>query len=277
MSENREQQKRAFNFLLEKCNTQEFFTKEEFGAATGWTDGSFRTYLSKQFKDLLIAVGDKYRVSFAFRRFGTWTKFRDNVVTQNRKLTRAYKRHQHENVVMFEFFMPLRNEEFLRDALDGLFYRDSLRFRLKTLSQLDLQKQIPLLKNEQDEAFFDRVCEWLAKKFIGYSISHVAGRFRASNLMTRKDAAEASISNTHKYLVDETTAVVRFIFPCAPEQDLLGGLKGQEAVQLEASRIRWFFHQLFVASILEVVSGEDEIWLLETGMINQLHIFSAED
>src|SRR5690606_2000785 len=152
-----------------KCNTQELFSVAQFGAATGWSDVSFRTYLSKQFKDLLIPVGDKFRVSFAFRRFGTWPKFRDNVVTQKRKLTRAYKPNLHENVVMFEFFMPLRNEEFLRDALDGLFYKDSLRFRLKTLSQSELQKQIPLKQNEQEEAFLDRVCEWLAKKFIGYS------------------------------------------------------------------------------------------------------------
>ena len=120
MSANREPQEHAFQFLLEKCNTQELFTRQQFSEATGWSDESFRTYLSKQFKDLLIPVGDKFRVSFAFRRFGTWRKFRDNVVTQNRRLTRAYKPHLHENVVMFEFFMPLRNEEFLRDALDGL-------------------------------------------------------------------------------------------------------------------------------------------------------------
>jgi hypothetical protein len=277
MSANTEPQERAFQFLLEKCNTQELFTRQQFGEATGWSDESFRTYLSKQFRDLLIPVGDKFRVSFAFRRFGTWRKFRDNVVTQNRRLTRAYKPHLHENVVMFEFFMPLRNEEFLRDALDGLFYKDSLRFRLKTLSQADLQKQIPGLSHEKEDPYLDRVCDWLSKKFIGYSISHVTGRFRAGDLKTRQEAAQASISNTRKYLIDETTAVVRFIFPCAPEQDLLGGLKGQEAVQLEASRLRWFFHQLFVGSILEVVSGEDEIWLLETGMINQLHIYSADD
>src|SRR5580704_16077770 len=109
MSVNREPQERAFQFLLQKCNTQDLFTKQEFQDETGWADNSFRTYFFKQFKDLLIPVGkNHYRVSFAFRRFATWPKFRDQVVTQNRKLTRSYQPHLHEHVVMFEFFMPLR-------------------------------------------------------------------------------------------------------------------------------------------------------------------------
>ncbi len=41
--------------------------------------------------------------------------------------------------------------------------------------------------------------------------------------------------------------------------------------------IRWFFNELFVQSILEVVNGEDEIWLLESGIQNQLHIYKVED
>jgi hypothetical protein len=175
--------------------------------------------------------------------------------------------------------MPLRNEEYLRDALDGLFFKDSLRFRLKTLPQENLRQQVPALPKETEENHLDRVCAWLSKKFIGYSISHVSGRFRSGSLKTRAEAAQTAISNTEKYLIDETTAVVRFIFPCTAEQDILGELCAEksEAIQKEASRIRWFFHKLFVASILEVVSGEDEIWLLETGMFNRLHIFSAEN
>lgn len=45
----------------------------------------------------------------------------------------------------------------------------------------------------------------------------------------------------------------------------------------EANLIRWFFRQLFVQSILEVVNAEDEIWLLETGMRDRLHIWRAKD
>jgi len=36
--------------------------------------------------------------------------------------------------------------------------------------------------------------------------------------------------------------------------------------------VRWSFDNLFVSSILEVVNAEDEIWLVESGMKNRLHI-----
>src|SRR4051812_19154120 len=82
------QQRAAFDFLRDKYNTQELFTREEFQKATGFGDVSFGTYMSKHFRDLLIKVNDdRLRVSLAFRQYATWPKFRDNVVTQNRILT----------------------------------------------------------------------------------------------------------------------------------------------------------------------------------------------
>src|SRR5436189_5675552 len=99
--------------------------------------------MSKHFRDLLVKViDDKIRFSLAFRQYATWRKFRDNVVTQNRILTRQYERSSYENVAMFEFFMPLRNEDSLRAALDGLFYKDSIKFRLKTINDSDLKKRL---------------------------------------------------------------------------------------------------------------------------------------
>lgn len=55
----------------------------------------------------------------------------------------------------------------------------------------------------------------------------------------------------------------------------LGGYK--EGLLQEASLIRWLFDALFVQSILEVVNGEDEIWLLESGIQNRLYIYKAEE
>jgi hypothetical protein len=88
-----------------------------------------------------------------------------------------------------------------------------------------------------------------------------------------------------RYLVDETTAVVRFIIPCTPSSSCEAPDKGKLAGQLlldgtktraEENRIRWFFSNLFVERISEVVGGEDEIWVLESGMRNQLHIWRSE-
>jgi len=90
-------------------------------------------------------------VSFAFRRFGTWTKFRDNVVLKPKTYTR-HKRHQHENVVMFEFFMPLRMKNFCVMPLTAFFTGILCGFG-ENLVSTGFAKTNSILKNEQDEAF----------------------------------------------------------------------------------------------------------------------------
>jgi hypothetical protein len=86
-----------------------------------------------------------------------------------------------------------------------------------------------------------------------------------------------------RYLIDETTAIVRFIFPCGkplrrppadfddPEPDH-SDTTGLE----EAKHVRWFFKALFVQSIIQVVNGEAEIWMVESGSRNRLHIWRVE-
>jgi hypothetical protein len=144
MSAESENQTKAFEFIQAKFNSQELFTAEEFQLATDYSDVSFRTYLSKQFRGLLIPTGDgHFRVSAVFRQFSTWKKFKDKVVTQNRNLGRSYAEISYENVVIFEFYMPLRNEEYLRQTLDSLFYKDSVLFRLKLIKPSELQAAFP--------------------------------------------------------------------------------------------------------------------------------------
>lgn len=159
-------------------------------------------------------TGNKFRVSLAFRQYAAWSKFRDRVVTQNRILTRKYERSSYENVVMFEFFMPLRNEESLRFALDGLFYKDSIKFRLKTINDSELKKRFAPSTLEVDEDYLEGICSWIEDRFVGYSINHVNGRFRIGNLSTRVEVLEKEAKSPDRYLLDETTASVRFIFPC---------------------------------------------------------------
>ena len=66
-----------------------------------------------------------------------------------------------------------------------------------------------------------------------------------------------------RYLMDETTAVTRFVFPYADDGEL--------------GRIRYLFGALFVRSIIEVVKGEEQIWLIESGPQDRTHIWSAFD
>ena len=97
-------------------------------------------------------------------------------------------------------------------------------------------------------------------KFGGYSIYHVDGRFRAAKLSTQDEAAD--INKTSRYLIDETTAVTRFIFPCK---------------QGEPDKVRFLFKELFINAITDQVSGEDEIWVVESGIRNQVNIWKPGD
>lgn len=259
-------QRKAFEFLKEKFESQELFTTAEFQKHTGFdNDNTFRTYMSKHFKGLLLPAGkDAYRVSAVFRQFSTWSKFVDKVVSQNRNFGRKYENEILDAVIIFEFYMPLRNEEYLRQTLDSLFYSDSITFRLNLLTPIELEGYFKREEAEAQAAYLKRVTKEISGMFGGYSIQHVNGRFRAGQLMSRAEARSAE-----RYLVDETTAVVRFILPCRPSVD--------QTVDQAAELIRWVFTELFVKTILEVVNAEDEIWLLESGMRHRLHIWRAQD
>lgn len=259
-------QRKAFEFLKQKFETQEPFTKNELCAASGFQPSSFAAYFKKQFEGLLKSAGqNQFRVSGVFRQFRTWKAFQQNVVSQKRQLARAYSETFHEQVVIFEFYMPLRNELWLRETLDSLFFWDSIHLRLQEIgasemSQID--QALTVTSNEETEAA--RIRKFVSDRFGGYSITLVNGRFRASELKTR---AEATGPTSDPYLIDETTAVVKFIVPCrAPTP---------ADADHEATAIRIFFNHLFVRSVLEVVNAEDEVWVMESGMRTRLQIYRA--
>lgn len=279
-------QKAAFEFFKEHYRLQKQFTKQDVADTTSWSTASFNTYWSKQFKRLVVPVDNKYfRVSESFRPYSTWGAFR-TLVTQVRRVSSDYTSLLYYQVIIYEFFMPLTNEGHLRTALDSLFYKDTILSRLRTLDQGRIQDHFPRKNGESEDDHFERLCNWIAGVFIGYSITHVSGRYRAEELSTIAVAAAFHEAGA-RYLVDETTAVVRFIFPCGDtrirkpplssrhfEDDDQPVLVANEPS--DARRIRWFFGTLFVQSIIQVVNGEDEIWMVESGMRNRLHIWRVD-
>jgi hypothetical protein len=95
----------------------------------------------------------------------------------------------------------------------ALFYKDTILARLRAIDLKKLHNQFPAQDGEATEGCLDRLCEWIAKHFQGYSITTVSGRFRALKLMSTTQAATVE-ENGDRYLIDETTVIVRFIFPC---------------------------------------------------------------
>ena len=268
MARRTKDQEKAFEFLRKKFETQEPFSKKEFLEATNFKAGSFDNYFSKQFSGVLKPVGpSQFRVSGIFRQFRTWKRFYDNVVSQKRRLGRQYAPRFFDSVVIFEFYMPLRNELWLRETLDAIFFSDSVRLRLKGIPEQELQVIESALKSAPAKERIERVCDFVSEKFGGYSITLVNGRFRAVTLKSRTEAAAAGTSEP--YLIDETTAVVKFIVPCTSKEPA--------SVECEAQAVRILFDHLFVQSILELVNAEDEIWVLESGIRHRLQVHRACD
>jgi hypothetical protein len=154
----------------------------------------------------------------------------------------------------------------LRETLDTIFFRDSVRLRLKGIPEAELQTIEKALISAANDRI-ENACDFVSEKFAGYSITLVNGRFRAATLKSRTEAVAAEASEP--YLIDETTAVVKFIIPCTSNTAL--------SVEAEAAAVRILFDHLFVQSILELVNAEDEIWVLESGIRHRLQIHKACD
>ena len=279
---------KGFAFFKEHARSGVAFSMQELATATGWDEASIKTYRSKQWKDLLEADdGGMLRVRPEFLRLSQ-NEFLDHI-TQKRPLFARYKRTAYPALLIFEFLIPLTRESQLRAALDQLFFKDTIRQRLAEIGTEKLEFLLARLVAEDESDYLDRAVQF-ANKFYGYSIGHVAGRFRAAaSLLTRTDAA-AFVADGGRYLIDETTAVVRFVLPLQTtskefEDSLFvpRDLDGHDdevpskALDDEVHALRTMFFLLFVEAVVRSIKGEDEIWLLEKGVRDRLYVWSRED
>lgn len=84
-----------------------------------------------------------------------------------------------------------------------------------------------------------------------------------------------------RYIIDETTAAVRFIIPIANtkisesfDEIKLDVALGSDTAK-EISLIHFLFFNLFVEAVVRNVKGEDAIWLLEETSHNRsLYVWS---
>ncbi|MGE0388005.1 MAG: hypothetical protein AB7Q97_25045 [Gammaproteobacteria bacterium] len=250
-------QQAAHKFFTERLLTLEPFTQDDVARATGWSTGTLSTYWSKQFRGFLEPLHDgRFRVKENFRSHLDWKRFRV-LVTQVTSIGAEYKSSVFENVIVYEFYMPLAHEQALRTTLDSLFYTDAVLPRLKRIGLNELEKRFERSAIESDDDFYSQVLDYVNCKFVGYSIYHVDGRFRGFPLSSREEALHRHRSGG-QYLVDETTAIARFIFPCN---------------ETDPDRVRFLFQELFINAITPLVGGEDEIWIVETGMRNCVHVW----
>lgn len=159
MGEKMDSPNKGFDFFQKVARSGESFTLEELAETTGWSMQSVNTYRSKQWKEFLEkSLDGKWYVRPEFLRL-TRAEFL-NHITQNRPLFTRYERTVHPSVLIFEFLIPLTRETELRSALDALFFKDTLRQRIREVGVTGLTKLVPREDGEEDPAYLDRAIEF---------------------------------------------------------------------------------------------------------------------
>ena len=266
--------KRAFEFLLKHAESEKPFKLDELVKASGWVKGTAEIYLSKKFNDLVKKKNGVYHVTPEIFRV-RFDDFKD-LYRQKQRLFTDYVMGTPQKVLMYEFFMPLSREDRLREALDNLFYKDTIRQRIKELGLSKIRKALNLSSSMSDDEVIQFIIEFMDNTIGGYSLQLVNGRFRAKSLATRTEAATSPFSQG-PYIVDETTAVVRFILPVSSEENhimqmnLFEPAKETSSSNERVEQMRWLFLNFFAEAVTRVVKKEDEIWLLGSGLRSALY------
>ncbi len=274
----------AYAYLLDLAISGEPYTDLEVAAKTGWKEGTVKTHRSKKWRAWVKRSRDgAWTVSPSFE--GVSEREFVDFHRQRTDYYASYKRTAYAGVVTYEFLLPLTNEGELSRALDALFYRDTVRRLIRDATLASFQPGFPDVAGMAEEEGLGVVVDFVADHFTGYSISHVSGRFRAGDLASRAEAG-AMHAQGKRYLVDETTAIVRFIVPLRESSSLYDSDHGflatvvasegdpiTKPVQGELARVRLTFLQLFAEAVVKTVKGEDEVWLLESGPENRLYVW----
>jgi len=253
--------RKAFRFFGEMYSAGRTFTIDDLKAATGWTGKTPKTYMQKKWSDFLAEeVGGRYRVKLEFQRLSE-SQFLQHFSQKTPMFTR-YTRTRYESVVAYEFLLPLAREPELRATLDELFFLDSIINRLKELGIDEVSRWFPRTEGESDSKLLERAARQVGAMFGGFSVAHVNGRFRIKDLATRAQVADL-MKRYDRYLIDETTAVVRFLIRVPSSASTGFDSPGQAVESVEIDRVRRMFIALFAEGLVRVVKEEDEIWLIE--------------
>ena len=275
----------AYAYLSELAVSGEAYSDADMASKTGWREGTVRTHRSKKWRAWVKrGPEDIWTVSPSFE--GVSEREFIDLHRQRTDYYASYRRSVYTGVVIYEFLLPLTKERELTRALDALFYRDTVRRLVREATLESFQPEFPEVAEMAEEEGLALIVNFVADHFAGYSISHVSGRFRAGDLASRAEAG-AMLAQGKPYLVDETTAIVRFVVPLRKSSRLYKSDNGflravlvetqrhefTKPMSEELARVRLTFFQLFAEAVVKTVKGEDEVWLLESGPENRLYVW----
>ena len=272
--------KRAFDFLIEHAQERTPFSVEQLAAETGWTVTETEENISIRLSDLVYEEGEKYFTKPEILRVRL-DDFQE-LLHQKKRLFTDYVLEVSSSILIYEFFMPLSREDRLREALDNLFYRDTIEQRIQEITVSRIRDGLKLSSDYSEDKIRQLVFDFMESTIGGYSITMVSGRYRADALASRAEVVTRPFAYG-PYIVDETTAIVRFILPVETDAGkfeygkILEPAATAVGTKKRAELMRWLFLNFFAEALIRVVRKEDEIWLLESGLRSAFYRWIRRD
>jgi hypothetical protein len=272
--------KRAFDFLVEHAQERKPFSVEQLSAETEWTIAETQENIFNRLSDLVYEDGGKYFAKPEILRVRL-DEFKE-LLHQKKRLFTDYVLEVSSSILIYEFFMPLSREDRLREALDNLFYRDTIEQRIQEIGISRIRDGLKLSSDYSEDKIRQLVFDFMERTIGGYSIYMVSGRYRADVLASRGEVATRPFAYG-PYIVDETTAIVRFILPVETDAGKFEYGKILEPASMaigtkkRAELMSWLFLNFFAEALIRVVRKEDEIWLLESGMRSAFYRWIRRD
>lgn len=271
---------KTFNFLVRHAKTEEPFSAQDFSTRSDLDAAEAETLLNERLQELVAHEGDHYRAKPEILRVRR-DDFKE-LLEEKKRLFSNYLLEVSPSILIYEFFMPLSREDRLREALDNLFYRDTIEQRIHEIGIVQICAGLKLAEDTDEQKVRQIVFDFIQSTIGGYSIYLVNGRYRADLLTSRAEVLQRPFG-TGPYIVDETTAIVRFILPVETEAaqfvhgKLLEPAAPSQHAKDRAEQIRWLFLNFFAEALIRVIPKEDEIWLLESGMRSAFYRWIKRD
>ena len=260
---------RAFDFLYSHAQERKSFSLAQFSSETEWSISEAQENITNRLSDIVYQEGEEYFAKPEILRVRL-ADFNE-LLHQKKRLFTDYILEVSPSILMYEFFMPLSREDRLREALDNLFYRDAIEQRIQEIGLSKIREGLKLSPDHSEEKIKQLIFEFMESTIGGYSIYMVNGRYRADSLASREEVISRPFAYG-PYIVDETTAIVRFVLPVETAAgkfeygEVLEPASIAIVTQERADLVRWLFLNFFAEAIIRVIQTEDEIWLLESGM-----------
>ncbi len=272
--------KMAFDFLIEHAQERKSFSVEQFSTETEWSIPETRERIINRLSDLIYQEGERFFAKPEILRVRL-DDFKE-LLDQKKRLFSDYVLEVSSSILIYEFFMPLSREDRLREALDNLFYRDTIEQRIQEIGISRIRAGLKLSHDYSEDKIQGMVFDFIESTISGYSIYLVNGRYRADVLASREEAVSRPFASG-PYIVEETTAIVRFILPVETDAGkfehgkILEPASAVSGTQKRAELLSWLFLNFFAEALIRVVQKEDEIWLLESGMRSAFYRWIRRD